>query len=42
MEELKVKNVVIGKPFETCKNYEKFIEIVKAKKINVMVVKKRR
>ncbi len=38
MEELKVKNVVIGKQFETCENYEKFIKIVKEKKIKVMVV----
>ena len=38
MEELKVKNVVIGKPFETCANYEKFIHIVKEKKMKVMVV----
>lgn len=38
MEELKVKNVVIGKQFETCGNYEKFIKIVKEKKIQVLVV----
>lgn len=38
MEEFKVKNVVIGKQFETCENYEKFIKIVKEKKIKVMVV----
>ena len=38
MEELKVKNVVIGKQFETCENYEKFIKIVKQKKIKVSVV----
>lgn len=37
MEELKVKNVVIGKQFETCENYEKFIKIVKQKKIKVLV-----
>lgn len=38
MEELKVKHVVIGKQFETCENYEKFIKIVKEKKIKVMVL----
>ena len=30
--------MVIGKQFETCENYEKFIKIVKEKKIKVMVV----
>ena len=38
MEELKVKNVVLGKQFETCENYEKFIKIVKEKKMKVIVV----
>ncbi len=38
MEELKVRNVVIGKQFETCENYEKFIKIVKEKNIKVIVV----
>lgn len=38
IKELKVKNVVIGKQFESCENYEKFIKIVKEKKIKVMVV----
>lgn len=38
MQELKVKNVVIGKQFESCENYEKFIKIMKEKKIKVMVV----
>lgn len=33
-----MKHVVIGKQFETCENYEKFIRIVKEKKIKVMVV----
>ena len=41
MEELKVKNVVIGKQFETCENYEKFSKIVREKKIKVMVVETR-
>lgn len=38
MEELKVKHVVIGKQFETCENYEKFVSLVKEKKISVMIV----
>ncbi len=37
MEELTIKNIIIGKQFETCENYEKFINIVKEKKIRVMV-----
>ena len=38
LQELKVNNVIIGKQFETSENYEKFIQIVKEKKLNVMVV----
>ncbi len=38
MEELKVKNVVIGKQFESCENYEKFIKIIKEKNIKVIGV----
>ena len=38
MQELKVKNIVIGKQFEVCNNYEEFIEIVKEKKIKVYVM----
>lgn len=38
MEEIKVKNVIIGTQYKSCDNYEKFIEIVKKKKINVIVV----
>lgn len=38
MEELKVKNVIIGKQFESCENYEKLIHIVKEKNIKVIVV----
>lgn len=40
MQELKVKNVVIGKQFEICKNYQEFLKIVKKNKIKVMVVEK--
>lgn len=38
MKELKVKNVIIGKQFETCQNYEEFKKIVKEKNIKVRVV----
>ena len=38
MEELKVENVMIGKQFESCENYEEFIRIIKEKKIKVQVV----
>lgn len=37
LQEIKVKNVIIGKQFEICKNYEEFIKIVKEKKIKVYV-----
>lgn len=40
MKELTIKNIIIGKQFETCENYEKFINIVKEKKIRVVVVEK--
>ena len=39
MEKIEVKNVIIGKQFEICENYEKFISIVKEKKIKIYVVK---
>lgn len=38
MRELKVSNVIIGKQFETCENYEEFRKIVKEKQIRVYVV----
>ena len=38
MEELKVNNVVISRQGEDSENYQRFKEIVKDKKINVMVV----
>lgn len=38
MQELKVKNVIIGKQFDICDNYEEFKRIVKEKKIKVRVV----
>lgn len=38
MNEVKVKNVIIGRQYESCNNYEEFLKIVKKKKINVKVV----
>lgn len=38
MQEIKVKNVIIGKQFKVSDNYKKFIKIVKAKNIKVHVV----
>lgn len=38
MEEIKVKKIIIGKQFEFCENYEKFINIVKEKNINICIV----
>lgn len=38
MQEIKVKNVIIGKQYESCANYKKFAEIVKEKSIKVNVV----
>ena len=38
IEELKVRNVIIGKQFEESENLEKFLEIAKSKNILVSVV----
>lgn len=38
IEELKVRNVIIGKQFEKSENLEKFLEIAKSKNILVSVV----
>ena len=38
MENMKVKNAIIGKQYESSGNYEKFIKIAKERKINVKVV----
>ena len=40
LEELKVKNVIISKQGEDSSQYQKFLDIIKEKKINVVVVKK--
>lgn len=40
MEKIKVKNVIIGRQFEPCDNYEQFVKIVKEKKIKVSIVEK--
>ena len=39
LKEIKVEKVIIGKQFENCENYEKFMEIVKEKNIKVIEVK---
>ena len=38
LQEIKVKNVIIGKQFENSENYKKFLEIIKAKNIKLNVV----
>lgn len=38
MQEIKVKNIIIGKQYETCENYEKIKKIVKEKNIKVKTV----
>lgn len=37
MEELKVENVIIGKQFEVSENYQKLLNIIKEKKVNLHV-----
>ena len=41
MQEIYVKNVIIGKQYESCKNYEKFKDIVEDKKIRLVEHKSR-
>lgn len=38
MNELKIENIIIGKQFENCDNYEKFAKIVSEKNIKVKIV----
>lgn len=38
MQEIKVRNIIIGKQYETSENYKKFITIVKDKNIKVKTV----
>lgn len=38
MEELKVGKIIIGKQIESCENFDRFLEIVNKKKIEVLVV----
>lgn len=40
IENMKVKNIVIGRQFENSKNFENLIKIVNNKKINIVVVEK--
>lgn len=39
LENIKVKNVIIGEQGKECENYEKFLELVNLKKTNVIKVK---
>lgn len=38
MQEIKVKNIIIGKQFEDSENYEKFVNLVQQKDIKVRIV----
>lgn len=38
MKEVKVKNVIIGKQFEDTENLQEFLEIIKQKNINLVIV----
>lgn len=38
MEKIKVKNIMIGKQFQTCENYQQFLKVVNEKKIKVCFV----
>ena len=38
MQNISVKNIIIGKQFESCENYEEFIKIAKNKKIKINIV----
>lgn len=40
LQNLKVKNIIIGKQESSYENCEKFLELAKSKKVNVMVVEK--
>lgn len=40
MKNIKVKNIIIGKQYESSENYQEFLKIVNDKKINVYVVQK--
>lgn len=38
LKQVRVKNIIIGKQFETCDNYEEFKKIVKEKSLKVTVI----
>lgn len=40
MKNIKIKNIIIGKQYESSENYQEFLKIVNDKKINVYVVQK--
>lgn len=42
MEELKVDNIIICKQEEDSENYQIFKKVIKEKRINAIIVKKRR
>lgn len=38
IKEIKVNKVIIGKQFETCENYEEFLNVIKKNKIQIQIV----
>lgn len=38
LKEIKVKNIIIGKQFDSSKNYEEFLKLIKKNKINLYAV----
>ena len=38
MQYINVKNIIIGKQFETCENYENFVKIAKNRKMKINIV----
>ena len=40
MEELRIEKIIIGTHYENSENYKKFVEIVKSKNLNVLIVQK--
>ena len=40
MEKLRIEKIIIGTQYENSENYKKFVEIVKSKNLNVLIVQK--
>ena len=40
MEKLRIEKIIIGAQYENSENYKKFVEIVKSKNLNVLIVQK--